>query len=364
MHDRAPPAFFGEWLKRRRQSLDLTQAELSERAGCSVFALRKIEAGERRPSKQLAELLAEALQVEPAERPAFMRAARGELSSDRLPQPAPPSLAPLPLAPAPPSLCNWPAQPTPLVGREEELAALERLLSDALCRLLTLIGPGGIGKTRLAIEAASRAQARFRHGACFVPLAPVNTASAVVPAIADALGLVLRGQTEPRLQLLEHLAARQMLLVLDNAEHLLECAGLFAEILARAAGVKLLVTSRERLNLQSEWVYVTPGLPTPPPDQLARAMDYDAVKLFVQRARRARADFVLDGEETAAAVRICQLVEGMPLGIELAAAWVTVLSCQEIAQEIGRTLDFLQTSLRDLPSRQRSLRAAFDHSWR
>lgn len=366
MNDADAPIFFGEWLKGRRQLLDLTQAELAERAGCSVFALRKIEAGERRPSKQLAGLLAAALEIDEAARTAFLRAARGEIGCDRLPPlcrqasaapaPRPPPVSTLPV--------NWPAPLTPLVGRENELASLDRLLADPRCRLLTLIGPGGIGKTRLAIEAAAQARSRFADGVWFVPLAPVASPPAIIPAIAEALGLTWRGQTELRLQLLGHLAGKQALLLLDNLEHLLAGVGLITDILAQAPGVKLLVTSRERLHLQSEYVFVTQGLPLPPPDQLHRAHDYDAIRLFDQSARRAGAHIALAGDELAAAVQVCRLVEGMPLGIELAAAWTPLLSCREIAAEIQRSLDFLTTSLRDLPERQRSLAAVFDHSWR
>lgn len=358
------PLFFGEWLKRRRQSLDLTQAELAERAGCSVFALRKIESGERRPSKQLAALLADALCVPPEQTAAFVAAARGESGLERLRLPGQTAVeAALPTASISP-LRNWPPCPTPLVGREHELASLARLLADPLCRLLTLIGPGGIGKTRLAVEAGARAAVTFADGVCFIPLAPVATPAAVIPAIAEALGLTLRGQVEPRRQLLDYLAGKHALLVVDNLEHLLAVAGLLADILAHAPTVKLLATSRERLNLQSEYVFVTQGLPVPPPDQLHRAHDYDAIRLFAQASQRAGARVTLQGEELAAAAQVCRLVEGMPLGIELAAAWTPLLSCQEIAQEIQRSLDFLTTCLRDLPERQRSLRAVFDHSWR
>ncbi len=365
MRTEEPPVYFGDWLKRRRQSLDLTQAELAERAGCSVFALRKIESGERRPSKQLAALVAGVLEIDGSELDAFVRAARGDIGSDRLPPLAPPEPFPIPVpiaASAP--LGNWPAQLTPLVGRENELASLGRLVADPLCRLLTLIGPGGIGKTRLAIEVAAQERAHFGDGAWFVPLAPVTTPAAILPAIAEALGFTLHGQTELRVQLLDHLAGKEALLVLDNLEHLLAGVGLLTEILTRAPRVKLLVTSRERLNLQSEYVFVTQGLPVPPSDQLHRADKYDAIRLFSQSARRAGADITLADEALVAAAHVCRLVDGMPLGIELAAAWTPLLSCGEIAAEIQRSLDFLTASLRDLPERQRSLRAVFDHSWR
>ncbi|HMQ29737.1 MAG TPA: tetratricopeptide repeat protein [Chloroflexaceae bacterium] len=363
MQEDEPPSFFGEWLKRRRRSLDLTQAELAQRAGCTSFALRKIEAGERRPSKQLAGLLAAALQVPPEQADLFVRVARGELGCDRLPllrQHGQAGAAP----PMAPPAHHWPLRSAPLVGREHELAALGRLLHDPLCRLLTLIGPGGVGKTRLASEIAAQAEERFANGAWFVPLASVATPAAVVPAIAEVMGLLLRGHVDPRRQLLDALADTSALIVLDNVEHLPDAVELFAEILTHAPAVRLLATSRARLNLQSEYVFVTQGLPVPPPEQLHQALDYDAVRLFAQSAQRAGAHADLQGEELAAAVQICRLVEGMPLGIELAAAWTPLLSCQEIAAEIQRSLDFLTTSLRDLPERQRSLRAVFDHSWR
>lgn len=366
MNDPDGPQFFGEWLKRRRQSLDLTQVELAGRAGCSVFALRKIEAGERRPSKDLAGLLAAALKIPADEQAAFVRAARGDLAGYRLPDPASPAHlsagSPAPRIASP--LHNWPPRPTPLVGRENELASLGRLLRDPLCRLLTLIGPGGIGKTRLAVEVAEQEQALFADGIWFAPFAPVVSPTALIAAIADALELVLRGQVTPQEQLLNHLASQQALLVLDNLEHLLAAAPLLVEILARAPRVKLLATSRERLNLHSEWVFVTEGLPTPPPDQLERAREYDAIRLFEQSARRTNADYYLADDDIPAVVQVCEMVDGMPLGIELAAAWTPLLNCQEIAQELARGLDFLSSTLRDLPERQRSLRAVFDHSWR
>lgn len=362
------PLFFGEWLQRRRKVLDLTQAELAQLAGCSVFAVRKIESGERRPSKQLAELLAQALDIPAEEQDTFVKVARGDRALQRLPLPTGDSeragdLGVQAQAPVPTPAHNLPVYLTPFVGREVELDALDRLLNDPLCRLLTLIGAGGIGKTRLAIEAADRQKQRFRDGVCFVPLAPLGSPAFLAQAIADALDITIQGQSEPRLQLLAHLSGRQLLLVLDNFEHLLGGVGLVTEILRQAPQVKVLTTSRERLNLHSEWVHAIQGLSVPRPDQTDRAEQYTSVELFVYSARRAQADFVLRDQDRPAVIRICRLVEGMPLSIELAAAWVSVLTCEEIAQEVERSFDFLATSAADVPERQRSQRAVFDHSW-
>lgn len=358
------PVFFGEWLQRRRKALDLTQADLAQCAGCSVFAVRKIESGDRRPSKQLAGLMADCLGIPHEDQEIFVRVARGELYVDRLDRDsleptAGTSSTPQPTTPP----VNLPAPPTPLVGREPELAAISRLLHDPQCRLLTLLGPGGIGKTRLAIEAASRHQQLVPNGVCFIPLASINSSTFLVPGIADALGFKFQGQIEPRIQLLNYLRAEQALLVLDNAEHLLDGVGLFAEMLEYAPKLKLLVTSRERLNLQGEWMYEIHGLPVPPTEQAGRAEEYSSVTLFVRSAQRAKIGFEFEDRERPAVVRICQILEGMPLGIELAAAWVSVLTCEAIADEIEQSLDFLTSSMRDIPERQRSLRAAFDHSW-
>jgi predicted ATPase/DNA-binding XRE family transcriptional regulator len=354
---------FGEWVRHRRRALDLTQADLGHCAGYSVSALRKVETDERRPSRQIAELLAQCLQVPPEQTPAFVKAARGVERVERLGGPLT-GLAVVRSSPMPStSASNLPISPTPLIGRGPELAALAGLLRDPKCRLLTLVGPGGIGKTRLAIEVASAQRQQFSDGAYFVPLVSLTSPQFVVPAVAAVLGFEFSGSVEPQVQLLNYLSGKSLLLLLDNFEHLLEAGGLLAELLQRAPEVKLLVTSRERLDLQAEWLFDLQGLPVPLPEQVDWAEEYSAVGLFVQSAQRLQPGFVLKADERLAVSRICQLVEGMPLAIELAAAWVRVLSCAEIASEIERGLDFLASAARDVPERHHSLRAVFDHSW-
>ena len=365
MDEAGLPAYFGEWLKRRRKELDLTQTELAKRAGCSVPALRKIEGGERRPSKQLAGLLSQSLEISAEDQTTFIRVARGELDIEMLHLAA---HAPSGMGKPAPKLAlsagNLPGTLTPFIGRDPELAALSLLLRDRQCRLLTIVGPGGIGKTRLAIEIASRHKDLFPDGIWFIPLTPLSSTEYLVPAIADGLNFKCHGLTNPRSHLLNYLRDKQALLILDNTEHLLDGAELFAEILEVSPQVKLLLTSQERLNLLSEWVFEIQGLPVPSSDQVKQFEEYSSVALFLQSARRAQAGFELHSNEQPWVVRICQMMEGMPLGIELAAAWVGLLSCEEIAREIEKNLDFLTVSMRDLPERHRSLRATLDYAWK
>src|SRR5687768_9572432 len=253
-------------------------------------------------------------------------------------------------------LHHFPLQLTTFIGRDDDIQAIARHLQD--CRLLTLVGPGGIGKTRLALEAAARAQASFRDGIYFIPLQSLGSPELLVYTIAEALGIGLYEETSPQGQLIQYLHPRKLLLVLDNMEHLLDAADLLVSILAGAVGVKLLVTSREVLNLQGEQIVEVSGLALPEDNHPASEM-VDSIRLFATRARQGRPDFSLDGQQ-AHVTRICRLVEGMPLGIELAAAWVRTLPCAEIAAEIEKNLDFLSTRLRDVPERHRSMRAVFD----
>jgi len=264
---------------------------------------------------------------------------------------------------------NLPAQTTAFVGREEELAAIGRLLDDETCRLLTLTGPGGIGKTRLALQAAAARLDMLTDGVFFVPLADLPSPDLLVGELAAALGIDLGMSSEPRALLIEQLGKCELLLVLDNFEHLIAGASLLSEIVAGAPDVTLLVTSRERLNLRGEWVYSVAGLPLPAETggagaPLAQLAANDAVQLFVQSARRARTDFALTASNAEDVAQICRLTAGMPLAIELAASWSRALSCAELVQELEHSVAFLSAAARDGPDRHRSLAAVFEHSWR
>lgn len=266
---------------------------------------------------------------------------------------------------------NLPPQLTSFVGRKREIGEITHLLgNEANCRLLTLVGPGGIGKTRLAIQVANQMLDVFPNGVFLVSLATVESTELLVPSIADALALTFHGRMEPKAQLLNFLREKELLLVLDSFEHLARGGGLLIDILDSAPRVKLFVTSRERLNLSPEWNYSLEGLTFPEPDQefpemlqTALMNEFSAVGLFLERVYRLKPGLSLSAEDVILAARICQLVEGIPLGIELASSWIRVLSLEDIAAEIHRDLDFLNLSARDVPDRHSSLRAVFEHSW-
>lgn len=311
---------FGAWLRQNREELRLTREEFALRIGCSVSTLRKIEDGERRPSAQIAELIAHSLKVPLEERATFVKVARGELNLERLTSLASQVTGSKVSSVSMGFSTNLPVLPTPLIGRQREVAELNHLLRDENCRLLTLTGPGGIGKTRLAIESASQIQTAFRDGVYFVPFAAVNSTRFIVPVIADTIGFTFQslGGLDPQTQLFSYLRDKQALLVMDNLEQLLAEPGIevLAELLAEAAQVKLLATSRESLGLQSEWVYEVQGLPVPDIRLSESSTQGTSVELFLQRARRAKVGFDPDLVDYAAIVRICQLVEGMPYVIE------------------------------------------------
>ncbi len=250
-----------------------------------------------------------------------------------------------------------------LIDRERELAKAKTLLLREDVGLVTLTGPGGIGKTRLVLQVAADLADRFADGAYLVFLAPVSSADFLVSTIANAMQFSFYGTTDPKMQLLTHLREKKILLVLDNFEHLLDGTELVVDIINQAPEIVVLITPRERLNIEGEWVIELSGLPLPKTEKKPRSKaTYAAVQLFLDRAQQASTEPILEAE-LSSVVRICQLVEGMPLGIELAAAWRRVLSCEEIAREIEKSLAFLaMTSPGTLP-RHRSMIVVFDPSW-
>ena len=258
---------------------------------------------------------------------------------------------------------NLPGYTAPFFGRENELHQIISLLVDPTCRLVTLAGPGGMGKTRLAIEAAQRFHDASQHDFVFVPLQPLAAPDLIVPAVAAALSFQFFSSGEPKQQLLEFLREKSLLLVMDNFEHLLAGVDLLADILQAAPAVKCLVTSRERLNIQEEWGLSLEGLSFPEDDVQGSLESYSAVRLFAQRARQFQVNFSPEGNERAVQ-QICSSVEGMPLGLELAATWLRVMSCPQIAEHLGSSLDFLTTPLRNVAERHRSLHTVFEQSWK
>jgi predicted ATPase/transcriptional regulator with XRE-family HTH domain len=336
---------FGYWVRRQRRALDLTQKDLARRAWCSVATIKKIEADQRRPSRPLAETLAECLAVPEVERETFVQAARGNLAPDAL------TVSGEPLRDT--VRHNLPPADASFIGRDRELSTIVELLKSPGPRLLTLAGPGGVGKTKLALQAAHLRVGTCEDGEWFVPLAGVEDVEYLPAAVAEVLGLQFAGRLEPAVQLRNFLRDREVLLVLDNFEQLLPGGlELVLDLLRHAPGVTLLVTSRERLNVTPETVMPLQGL----------ALE-EGTLLFGQRVSEADA-LRLPTHERPSAERICRLVDGLPLGIEMAAAWTRLMSPEELASGLAEDLDLLGAASRDAPERHRSMRGVFEASWR
>lgn len=302
------------------------------------------------------------LGVEPSQqtRAVYERLSRGETGTGA---PVQSAFADRPQITLEPPFSRLPVPATPFIGREVELAEIATRLADPACRLLSLIGPGGIGKTRLCLQAATAQLDRFRDGVFFVPLESLSSPQFVAPAIADALNFSLQGPQTPEQQIADYLRGKNVLLVLDNFEHVIEAAELVADLLQACLGLKILTTSHERLNLAEEWVFPIQGFEIPSETSVDNLEACSAAQLFLQRARQVKPGFAPAVADRLAIARTCRLVNGLPLGIELAAAWVKMMPCAEIAKEVERNLDFLSTSLHNVPERQRNLRAVFEYSW-
>ena len=353
------PISFGEWLIRRRKSLNLTRETLARRVPCSVSALRRLEADDLRASSSLAEALARALNLPADQCAAFIAFARGERVDLQTAQA-------LPSDGAPPN--RLPAALTHLVGRQREIAAIVETLRKPGVRLLTLTGPPGTGKTRLSLAVAQKMVRLYRDGVHFVAFAPITDPQEVAPAIAQVLGIKeSRAGILPALT--EFLRDKRLLLVLDNFEHLLSAAPLVTDLLSSAAQVKALVTSREILHLYGEHEFPVPPLELldvqrlPTTQSLAFYSRYSSIQLFKDRARAAKSDFRLTSENAADVARICAWLDGLPLAIEIAAAQVKWHAPDQLYAQLSDRLIALTGGPRDLSPRQQSLRGAMDWSY-
>jgi predicted ATPase/transcriptional regulator with XRE-family HTH domain len=364
------PGSFGRWVRDRRKSLDLTQADLGKQAGYAEGTIRKIEADDLRPSKHLAGKLADCLAVPPDRRDVFVRFARGTPTgepSERSPSP-PPSLEEIP---GQGSISNLPLLPGSLIGREVDLARATALVCQDNVRLLTFSGPPGVGKTRLALEVASRLANHFADGVTFVSLAATSDPDLVATVISRALGVLPAGVGALPDHLKLYLREKHVLLVLDNFEQVVAAAVLVADLLAAASSLHVLVTSRECLYLRGEQTYLVsplslPGsLSAPLNDSalLAAVTRSAAVQLFVARARESNLDFALTAQNAAAVAEICRAVDGLPLAIELVAARSKILTPQGILTQWPLGLTMAGKGPRDLPKRQRTLRSAIAWSY-
>lgn len=349
---------FATLLKQYRKTAGLTQEELAERADLSARAISDLERGvKRHPYPHTARQLVEALQLDGETAAHFLHAAlAGEATKDAAGE----SMGRV----APSS--SLPTQLTPFIGRRHELRELRAALSQQSVRLLTLTGPGGAGKTRLAVQVAEDVSGHFPDGVFFVSLGSLGDPSRAPPSIASALG-IREMPGAPILDVLTtHLRSKKLLLVLDNLEHLLPATDAVSHLLASCAQITILVTSRTVLHLGAEREYPVPPLTLPSPGYLPGLADlarYDAIRLFVQRAVAARPAFRLTDENASAVARICYRLDGLPLAIELAASRIKLFPPQALHEQLSGSLRLLTGGARDLPARQQTLRNTIEWSY-
>ena len=354
---------FGYWLKLKRKALDLTREDLAKQVGYSAATIRKIEDEERYPSAQVVERLAEVFKIPQDERTDFLRFARGDLKSP----PAETDEDRPWRASSKSPRSNIPATTTSLIAREKEIALVREYLSEDAIRLVTLIGPPGIGKTRLSIEAARASLPDFRDGVFFAPLTLLDDPSLIASAIIQALGYMERGSNSPEDQLKESIGNKQMLIVLDNCEHLIEGVALIASsLLSACPRLKILATSRESLRIPGEWLYLVPAFDIPLESDtinLDNASEFPALTLFVERARAVRSDFKLTTDNIQTIAAICAHLDGLPLVIELIAARMRLMSPQTLLERLSAQFVLTADGMRAPSERQRTLRNAIDWSY-
>jgi predicted ATPase/transcriptional regulator with XRE-family HTH domain len=352
---------FGYWVLRRRKALDLTREELATRVGCAPETIKKIERDERRPSRQIAELLANALGVLPEEYEHFLQSARGERSVDGLQLPSQ-SLNPFP----PPH--NLPSQLTSFIGREKEIETVKQLIAPhGRGRLLILTGAGGSGKTRLALQVAHATLDVFPDSVWFIDFASLTDPALVPQSLLTTLGLSEQAGRSNLAIVSNFLQPKRALLILDNCEHLIQACAQLAETLLRTCpALHILATSREALGIAGETPYLVPTLTTPDPAQadLDSLTQYEAVQLFVERAQTALPGFALTADNTLAVAQVCQQLDGIPLALELAAARVKALRVEQIAARLAEHEQFrlLTTGSRTALPRHQTLHALIDWS--
>ncbi len=354
---------FGYWVRRRRRALDLTQDQLAQHVGCAVSMLKKIEIDARRPSQHLAERLAVSLAIPWEERIQFLQAARAERGVDHLQL----STQPISLPPADAPRQHVPAPTTPLIGREQALTEIRALLSTTDRRLVTLVGVGGIGKTRLALHLAGDMRDAFPDGVWFVELARVSDPTRLPHAIAATVGLREAAGRSILDRLIDYVRPKAALLILDNCEHLIAASAVLTESLLRTAPkLQVLATSREILGIAGETPFRVPSLSTPdagpvlPCDAL---LTYEAVRLFVDRATMALAGFTITPTNAGAIAHLCRCLDGIPLAIELAAARVDLLRVEQISERLTDMFRLLMGGSRTALPRQQTLRASIDWSY-
>ncbi len=361
VHPPAPP--FAHMLRRHRRAAGLTQGRLAECAGLSERAVSDLERGEKRaPRRDTLKRLVDALDLSAEDRADLEQAAR--LAHAAGPPASAPD-APVTSTPSSDGVAPLPAQPTPFIGREREVDAVRERLRDADTRLLTLTGPGGVGKTRLALQAAAAARDAFVDGVAFVSLAAVADPGLVLLTIARTLGVEEEAGKSVADTLASALRGKRMLLVLDNFEQVLSAAGEVQVFLLDALGVTALVTSRAALRVRGERRHsvgplTVPASPLPPLEALSR---YEAVRLFIARALDVAPEFKVTNETAPAVAEICMRLDGLPLAIELAAAHVRSLRPEELHTRLSHRLRVAAGGARDLPVRQQTLRATIDWSY-
>jgi predicted ATPase/DNA-binding XRE family transcriptional regulator len=347
-------AGFGDLLRRFRLAAGLSQEALAEKAGLSGDAIRALERGRRTaPRPDTLAMLYQALELAPAER-AMLANAVGQTPSN-----------PTPIHVDARPVCNLPILPAPLIGRERLREEATNLILHSGCRLLSLTGPGGVGKTSLAVAIATSLRDEFDDGVYFVDLAPMRDPSLAALAMVQMLGLREAGANDARSLLLAHLRTRRTLFVLDNLEHLLGVAPLVAEINETCPRVVMLVTSRTPLHVRAEQRFPIPPLETPIVQHsgVEQIVEFDAVRLFLTRARAAKPDFEITVANATTIAEICTRLDGLPLAIELAAARVTLLTPSALLRRLEKSLSILTDGPRDLPVRHQTLRAAIDWSY-